>query len=808
MLEVLFLPKYTQSQKTAFLFLTFIFFLLCCVCLLNRENDKFNVNYEGQDFYVDQSVENAIFDLSNHMETYNNKDGHYIYLDNLLFEPGTYDFDFQYATEFDNCNFVISSKNMLNSDNKNNITIYSQALNPQESELKASFTINQNVDDVTIAVVPAKGSDFAVGRLTVTSEDVVMNDAFIFIFLYFIVYLILIYIVFTKKEFTKPTLLYNTQISSKRTIYAVFFIMVTLSLFIIYPLYNVKVIGGYDIIFHLSRIEGIKSGLLSGQFPVRIHPDHLNQYGYTNSIFYPELFLYFPAILRILGMSLKNSYLVFIFCINLLTCFISFISFNGFFKSRYAATLCTVLYALNPYRLTNLYERSAIGEFIAMSFLPLIFYGLYSVIFGDKRKWPCLVIGATCLLQSHVLSVEIVAFYCIIICLFSVKHIFNKQKRYLTIIKSAVVIILLNLWFIVPFLLMTFQLQIAVFERNPLLSTNHILFLNEMFSFNFLLTHRKNQTGASNTGLGIVFLVMLALFILYVIMFYKKSEKHDKLIKIGIFCTFTSAITVWLTTYIFPWDKVQQIQAISKIVGSLQFVNRLMIVVMLLFTIIAGIVLILFTKNNISRPIAVFCISIIAVIASWAYLDNVAIYSPYDDLGSKSQINLEHDINSSIALGEYIPANSSVIDILTRGTALTHENENINISNVKRKGSIITFNYNIENYDSSQIYEVVAPLTFYPSYIVTIDGKNYETSIAEGNYVKFALPKESGQVTVKYSQPLTFTLFDIISLITTIIFIIFLVDKNNFIKSKFKNVFYKENLKLQNKKAVAITASK
>ena len=35
------------------------------------------------------------------------------------------------------------------------------------------------------------------------------------------------------------------------------------------------VIGGGDIVFHMMRIEGVKDGLVSGQFPVRIPPEWL-----------------------------------------------------------------------------------------------------------------------------------------------------------------------------------------------------------------------------------------------------------------------------------------------------------------------------------------------------------------------------------------------------------------------------------------------------------------------------------------------------------------------------------------------------
>ena len=61
------------------------------------------------------------------------------------------------------------------------------------------------------------------------------------------------------------------------------------------PLGNTRLHSGHDFSYHLLRIENIKDGLLNGQLPVRIGPLFLNHRGYASSLFYPELFLYFPA---------------------------------------------------------------------------------------------------------------------------------------------------------------------------------------------------------------------------------------------------------------------------------------------------------------------------------------------------------------------------------------------------------------------------------------------------------------------------------------------------------------------------------
>ena len=62
---------------------------------------------------------------------------------------------------------------------------------------------------------------------------------------------------------------------------------------------NSGALQGADWSFHLSRIEGIAQGLREGQFPVRVYSIAKNGYGYAPSLFYGELLLYFPAVLRL-----------------------------------------------------------------------------------------------------------------------------------------------------------------------------------------------------------------------------------------------------------------------------------------------------------------------------------------------------------------------------------------------------------------------------------------------------------------------------------------------------------------------------
>ena len=136
---------------------------------------------------------------------------------------------------------------------------------------------------------------------------------------------------------------------------------------------------GHDLSIHLSRIEGLKAGLLAGQFPVRMDPAIINEKGYPFSLMYSDVFLYPAAVLRILGFSLQTSYKVYVASITAATVGITFYALRKMFRSDCAALLGTALYTLSFYRLTNVFVRAAVGEYTAMAFLPLVVYGLWRI---------------------------------------------------------------------------------------------------------------------------------------------------------------------------------------------------------------------------------------------------------------------------------------------------------------------------------------------------------------------------------------------------------------------------------------------
>ncbi len=756
--------------------MTCVLVIVAILCIINRSNSTFFVNFFGDSFETSAGVEVETPQGTNVLTIHAYEDEiTTVSLKQLTFEKGVYSFDFQYDTAHDGINFYIRSLNYLNPDNSNEKIFFEEEISPQNTYISGEITFDRAVNDTEVLAVLPAGATLSIGRVSFSSDEVYYNDYFVLLLLFIIGYLFFIYILFSKRTFCSSVVFSDDVISGRRAFFALSFVFLSLSFFIIYPMMHETFFGGHDFIYHLNRIEGIKSALLSGQFPVRIHPDQLAGYGYANGVFYPELFLYFPALLRILGMSLKNSYITFIFVINIMTVVLAYISFSRLFRSRYAGVLCAVVYALNPYRLANLYERSALGEFIAAAFFPVVLYGLYCIIFGDKKRWGWLVLGASGLLQSHILSTELALLFCVFVCLISIKRLFNNDFRFLSLIKAGVFCVLINLWFILPFLIMAVQIDIAVFNMSPVLSLKAVRDVDELFSIGFLSNYREAINGVATSGIGVTYLIATVMFCVYAILNYRVDARHKNLLHLGAFSTFVVVFFTFATTAFFPFDEVQSIPIIKDIIGAIQMPNRLIVFVMLFANVLVGVCLLIYTKKGKQRMYASMMAMIFTVVISWVYLNGVTVQPYHADFGTNSQTNIFQSGGLSIALGEYIPANSNIADALTRGTNIKTEHD-ISFKEVRRGGTDISFDYIINDFKEGEEYKILLPMVSYPKYVAEVNGRKYDTTAGGYNYVELTLQDEQGHADIGYEQPTLFKFSNIVSILA----IAFLVGKNVF----------------------------
>ena len=215
---------------------------------------------------------------------------------------------------------------------------------------------------------------------------------------------------------------------------------------------------GQDLGFHINRIEGIVTELKAGHFPVKMESFWMDGYGYPVPIYYGDILLYIPAILRLMGIGVVTSYKCYVLLITFGTVLIAYLCFKKIFNRYDIALILSLIFSSASYRLENVYIRAAVGEYTAMAFFPLILLAMYLIYTSDKeidwkeiiKNGTLLALGVTGLINTHILSLEIVGIVLIIFCLIRFKKTFT-GKTILTFLLSGVEIVIVNLFFIIPF---------------------------------------------------------------------------------------------------------------------------------------------------------------------------------------------------------------------------------------------------------------------------------------------------------------------------------------------------------------------
>lgn len=311
-------------------------------------------------------------------------------------------------------------------------------INSQENELTADFTLSRDTKQLQLCINYSGQGALTVKKLSVAPRTLFYTDT------YFMIAVILLlhlagwwYIRGGRERISGETLVDGC-------------IIMGVTLLATTPMMQTYLYNADDLCYHLARLEGLKDGILDGQIPVNILPEGLQDNGYMNAM-YPYLFLYIGAFLRICRVSLGFSYKVLIFLSNLASACCAYVAVKSMVKSRRSVILAVILYTLMPYRFTNILSRGDLGETLALIFWPMLIAGLYHLVMGDRKKWYYLVIGFSGILQSHILSAAYAAVICALTALLYCVRVV-RDKRYWELLKAAGLTLLLNAWYIVPFL--------------------------------------------------------------------------------------------------------------------------------------------------------------------------------------------------------------------------------------------------------------------------------------------------------------------------------------------------------------------
>lgn len=346
---------------------------------------------------------------------------------------------------------------------------------------------------------------------------------------------------------------------------------------------------GADLIFHLMRIEALAEHILRGEWWSRIESAWLAGHGYANSVFYGDAFLLVPALYRILGFSPDEAYRLFVLTVNLATAYIAYLSFYRCFHHRSIGMFGCALYTLLPYRIYNIYNRAAVGEYTAMIFLPLLAWGFYRIYTEEPERkgylwnWVIPALGFTGIIQSHVLTCEMAGGLIVFLCLFLWKKTF-RLRTFAVLALTVGMTTLMNAWFVVPFLdLMTADQYYFGHNANVLIQSRGILPAHLFYTLQAGgASSRFAETGMVDTepiGIGMALLLCVIIWIGFCLKYSGKelTEAQKKERKAMNILLFLGCVVLFMSTCYFPWDALSSFNRLFAVLnGSLQFPTRLM----------------------------------------------------------------------------------------------------------------------------------------------------------------------------------------------------------------------------------------
>ena len=273
------------------------------------------------------------------------------------------------------------------------------------------------------------------------------------------------------------------------------------------------------------------------------------------------------------------------------------------------------------------------------------------------------------------------------------------------------------------------------------------------------------------TGLGLI-MGGAALAYSFCVGYIKDKKEKTSGIIFGVF----TVISIWLSSYLFPWDLLQNIcYMMKKVVSTLQFPWR--------FLSIAGVMLAVCAvtalknideKKKVYKYIAIGMISV-SVIQAGQLMGNIMnSYTPYI-------INAETSLDTTEVVGaEYLPAGQ-----LVEAFEWQYAKPDENISYVE--------NYRKNNYiecsvanNSDTAGNVRFSICYYEGYSAVDEatGKKLEVFNDEGSLCMKVEPGYSGNIVVKFTGFTAWRIAAVISILASVAFIVYIVDKNGVIVEK------------------------
>lgn len=272
---------------------------------------------------------------------------------------------------------------------------------------------------------------------------------------------------------------------------------------------------------HIADIYQMFTAIASGQIPPRLGPDFTYGFSYPLFNFYYVFPFYLGAFWYAITGSLTRSY-EFVFILSI---FISgpfmYLFLREYFK-KIPSIVGAVLYLYTPFRALEIYVRGAMGEALAISLLPLVFYVLSKLIKTGKTKF--IGIGAI------ILAVFIIThnyFWLLSAPFIATFFLQYEIKKYIKLVITGIFGALISMYWWLPALVE----QKYVSSSTPFPLIDHFPFIKQLIipSWGYGASTWGPYDGMS-FQIGIVNLLVIVGSVILFLIYKKKLDQKNKFI--------------------------------------------------------------------------------------------------------------------------------------------------------------------------------------------------------------------------------------------------------------------------------------
>lgn len=221
------------------------------------------------------------------------------------------------------------------------------------------------------------------------------------------------------------------------------------SVLIIAPFLLTHQIGVHsDWSFHAARVQQIYLNLKRGQLFTFIGTDTFSKVGNANFLFYPSVFLYPWALLKLIFKPVE-AFLIYSWLLIFTTMLVSYFCMLAYRNNKVAAFFFAIIYAIVPYHFYLTLGNYVLGEAQAYMFIPIVLLGMYRIL--TNRGWKTLAVGITLEMYCHLVSTFISIEVCGILLLGWL--CFSRSLNWQVLInlcKAVGLYLVLSAWLLIP----------------------------------------------------------------------------------------------------------------------------------------------------------------------------------------------------------------------------------------------------------------------------------------------------------------------------------------------------------------------